>query len=279
MAVTYQSISTAAIGDADLVIAKPTGLAVGDTMLAGIYWSDDAAGTSGVVTPTGWTLELRQDNSGESLSVYSKLADSGDVAASDFTFTMTGGDTSYHFIGHILRISEFGLIVGESSAQDTNNGTATVVASGFTPTRANTLFVAFLSQSRTGGTPEVVSVATATDNPSWTERAETQFNDSTYDSVLGTFTAIRAETTATGNVTGTLNGAAVGVKMIAFVSISSQLNGEVEPVTVLNAYALNPIDTDTYATAYVEDPATDIGNFTSWQNESKPSTDWQNEQL
>lgn len=276
MAVTYQSIASASIADANLVISKPTGLAVGDTMLAGVYHNDDDAGGGTVATPSGWTRLIEEDNSGENLVVFSKKADSADVAASNFTFT--SGGASYHLIGHIIRISEFGIIAGQTSEMDTNNGTATVIATGFTPTRANTLFVAFLIQSRTGGLPEVASVAMATDNPSWTERAETQQSDSTFDSVLGTFTATRAAVTATGNITGTLAAAANGVKMLAVLSISSEINGEVEPVTYANAYTLNPINTDTYAEAFVTDPTTETGDSpTNWQNETKPSTSWVNE--
>jgi hypothetical protein len=276
MAVTYQSIASASSDTTALVITKPTGLAVGDTMLAGIYHNDDDGGGGTVATPSGWTRIIEEDNAGENLVVFSKLADSSDVAASNFTFS--SGGASYHLVGSILRISEFGLVAGQTSELDTNSGTATVIATGFTPSRANTLFVAFLVQSRTAGMPEVVSVAMATNNPSWTERAETQFNDSTFDSVLGVFTATRAEMTATGSITGTTNGSAPGVKMIAVLSISSRIDGDVAPVTYANGYTLNPIDTDTYTEAFVTDPTTETGDSpTNWQNETKPSTSWVNE--
>jgi len=277
MAVTYQSIASASSDTTALVITKPTGLAVGDTMLAGIYHNDDDGGGGTVATPSGWTLLINEDNTGENLVVFSKEADSADVAASDFTFT--SGGTSYHLIGSIVRISEFGIIAGQSSELDTNNGSATIVAPTFTPTRANTLFVAFFTQSRTGGEPSIVSIAMATDNPTWTQRAQTSFNDSTYDSILGVYTAPRTAMTATGNITATFNETAAGnIRTIGVLSISSRIDGDVAPVTYANGYTLNPIDTDTYTEAFVTDPTTETGDSpTNWQNETKPSTSWVNE--
>jgi len=278
MAVTYQSIASASQLDAALVIIKPSGLAVGDTMVAGIFFNNDDLGSGSINTPIGWTQVITNGNTSFSLKVFTKVADSADVAASDFTFTQTG-DTAYHLLGHIVRISEFGLISGSNSNFDTVNGTTTVVATTFTPTRENTLFLAFASQSLSGGsTPNNVSIALTTDNPTWTERAESNANDGTYDSALAAYTATRATATATGNITATFAGTAAGnLKILAVLSISSRIDGSVSPVTNVNAYALNPANTDTYANGYVSDPEIDTGNsLSSWSNQSKSSTVWIN---
>lgn len=280
MAVTYQSIASASQIDAALVITKPSGLAVGDTMVAGIFFNNDDTGSGSIATPAGWTQVSTDGNTAFSLKVFTKLADSADVAASNFTFTQTG-DTTYHLIGHIVRISEFGLIAGETSEFSTTSGTATVIAPTFTPTRANTLFLAFAAQSLSGGaTPNNVSVALTTDNPTWTERAEANANDGTYDSALAAYTATRAETTATGNITATFAGTAAGnLKALSVISISSQINGDITPTTYVNAYAYSPINATSYAEAYVTDPTDNIRNNTTtpWVNEEITTTEWINE--
>lgn len=102
MAIAVQSTSTLAYGSASTshVITKPSGLAVGDLMLAIVQTNEQA--DSGWNVPSGWTAELN-GNAGFGLTraVFYKIADSGDVAASNFTF---GKTTSATAAGIIYRI-------------------------------------------------------------------------------------------------------------------------------------------------------------------------------
>lgn len=286
MAITFQSYNSATIQDAPLVITKPTGLAVGDTMLAGIYFSDNdgSTGDSGINTPSGWTLleatvsDVPPEK--ERLSVFYKEADSSDVAASNFTFTRAGTDTSYHLMGHLLRISDFGIVAGETSNANADVTTTTFTATGFTPTRANTLFVAFLGNSSTAGTITNTSVALATDNPTWTEQNEVSVSDTGTDSNFAFYTATRAAVTATGTITATMASATAKRVHLHVFSFSSQVDGSINPTTYVNAYAYNPYNPNAEADAIVDDPTTNVINNnapTVWVNESSVSTTWTNE--
>lgn len=80
------------------VVTKPTGLAVGDLMLAFV-----AANKAGMTAPSGFTqIGSEHDSSANAYSsdAYYKVATSGDVAASNFTFT--NGDNSSPMIAVIM---------------------------------------------------------------------------------------------------------------------------------------------------------------------------------
>lgn len=81
-------------------VTKPTGLAVGDLLLAIIAKDDDLS----MSPPAGWTTDF--DGSGVAALacasfIFHKVADAADVAASVFTFT---GD-SEDYVGRLYRIS------------------------------------------------------------------------------------------------------------------------------------------------------------------------------
>jgi len=136
MAIAFESVSTGAFVDAtSIVITKPTGLAEGDLMVA-ILGSDE---TDGFNTPSGWTaLESVTLSSPDTYSanVFYKVADAGDVAASDFTFSPP--DQAI-IGGGILRIS------GAAANFVTDTGTSTsnvaVYTGGVTPLSAETLMI------------------------------------------------------------------------------------------------------------------------------------------
>lgn len=89
----WQSVGTAnngnATGTSDIAIPKPSGLAVGDLMVAFVTFSRTAASTP--VMPAGWTSITNVNSDTASTFHHSraawKIADSSDVAASTFTFT------------------------------------------------------------------------------------------------------------------------------------------------------------------------------------------------
>lgn len=281
MAIAYQSVQSASIADSSLVITKPTSLAVGDTMLAGIYFSDDSSGSGGINTPSGWTL-LNTTTTGtpahEVLAIFIKEADSSDVAASNFTFTRSGSDSAYHLIGHILRITDFGINAG-SSSNSSVAGVTTLTLTGFTPSRANSLFVGFLANSA-ASTQLNTSIALTTNNPSWTERAETSQTDTSRRSTLSVYTASRPEATATGDITATY-ATSVPSAHAYCVSLSPQVDGSITPTTYVNAYAINPnIPFGSGVDAIVENPTTATSRSkTSWVGENKPTTTWTRELL
>lgn len=91
-----------AINGASLVIPKPAGLIVGDLLVAIVAWNT----VTSADLKSGWTSIANIDAALASRAQF-KIADSGDVAASDFTFTVTGSGTSDSGAGILYRISNF----------------------------------------------------------------------------------------------------------------------------------------------------------------------------
>lgn len=247
---TYQSVSSVGINDGptgNIVIPKPSGLVVGELMVAGIR-SYLAAADVTFTPPSGWTEQettkvTSGSNPSQRLSVYTKIADAADVAASTFTFVSSGGGSAIHG-GIIVRVSAFGIInAGESSASADITATSTTLAT-FTPSRANCLFIFFGSRgSNVSHSADISAVSLATDNPTWTERAQVNLSVTNRSHVLSCFTASRAQSTATGTIT--FNFTSPGSNQLTngiVVLISPQVNGSFDvPGIKVNAYAISPI--------------------------------------
>ncbi len=180
---------------ATCVIVKPVGLTVGDLMIAQVVGM--SAGAQTHATPAGWT-KIRQDGTNQpASSLFWKIADGVDVAAADFTFTVTGATSSR---GAIVAFYN----TNPSAPINANNGqlnasTLTVTSPGITPSEANCMLLLFCAY---GNDDTFSGYAIATDNPSWTERYDLPSN-LTFDLGLAVATAPRPETSATGNGTAT----------------------------------------------------------------------------
>ena len=102
MAHVVESVATNSTDNSTTcVIAKPTGLAVGNLMVASLVCQ--ALTASAITTLSGWTSAVSQTSSrAGGVSIQFKVATSDDVAESDFTFTaaVAGG-----FSGAIIRLS------------------------------------------------------------------------------------------------------------------------------------------------------------------------------
>lgn len=191
---TFESISSTNFPTSpatSVVITKPTGLAVGDLMVAILAKSDDInAGSSDIETASGWTYrgeEKFQSDEAE-LNVQTKVADSSDVAASNFTFT---ADEPCLLGGAILRISNFGrfdvIEFDESGGTTTISYTATA-----TPLRPDSLIITAFAN--TGAATEAASAYTSTPSITFTERLDQQNTAADDDPHLAI---------ATGNYSGT----------------------------------------------------------------------------
>lgn len=102
MAATFQSAASDQVTadlDTSIVVPKPTGLAVGDLMVAVAGCGDSRS----VSPPAGWTTLEDTTNGTYRIAIFTRVATSGDVAATDFTFTASGGFSAAS-VG-ILRIS------------------------------------------------------------------------------------------------------------------------------------------------------------------------------
>lgn len=203
MAVTFRAKGESPGADStSCVIVKPTGLTEGDLMIAQILGSPNA-GPATYPTLSGWT-SIRQDDFGENLStsLFWKIADGDDVAASDFTFTVTGTDSN---LGAISAWYEH----DPSSPINANNGDSAVgnpiTSPEITPSVANCMILFFAGLKNNWAIGEY---AIAEDNPgSWTERYDVS-KDLAQDLEISMASALRPETTATGLGTATASTAA-----------------------------------------------------------------------
>jgi hypothetical protein len=272
--VTVPTTSTGT-GTGTLTITKPSGLAVGDGMVAQIYAFLNAASGGAVPsfnTPTGWTIvSTAQTDStlNQGQCVFAKVADSADVAATNFTFTVTGSSGTPVTRGAIIRTSGN----DTTSAFDQGNSgkttaTTALSSSGITPTRANSLL---LILTGIAGNIRVSGYAVATTNPStWTELYDA--GDAT-DSLAAAY-ASRDVLTATGNATATAASSAT-----AFVHVLNILPPPITTVSMTMS-AMNPVIplflTNTISMAMTALTPTFLTVASTWTNTTKAVTTWIN---
>lgn len=217
MAVAYQSVGTlgwaAITNGGTIVVPKPSSLALTDMMVAHIAVTDEDANTASVTPPAGWTsitgAVLSDANGMAGTVVFWKIADSGDVSASNFTFTNNSGELM-GMAGAIYRISGVGSI--SSAGATVAGGTSPSFANTITPTVANNLLLFLYTGTDSVGSAQTVSgYAITTDNPTWTERYDQTadlFGDfgsgNGITPLMSGATATRSAITATGNSTCTI---------------------------------------------------------------------------
>lgn len=205
MAITVGNTQTAFFTAGNLIVTKPTGLAVGDTMLLGLQDTDDGGTTS------GFTKITSQVQSGAFyLAAYWKIANSSDVAATNFTITQFSGTSTCS----MTRISSTAATPSDqfSGAQTntTNLSTTTI-----TPTVGNSL-LCILTGHLGGSTRTVSGYASANNNPTWTEAADFDHLFSSTFMGLSLATGPYTPTTATGAMTATVSGAITNSFILGF---------------------------------------------------------------
>lgn len=252
MALTYQSSQTnnTGTGTTTVVVTKPVSLAVGDIMV-GMICAQGGTGTF----PGGWTI-LGNVNNNESSTLAWKIADSGDTAASNFTFTSSFAS---RLSGAIARISGSDTSVGSYTGA---GGTSTA---SITPT-----YNSFIMIFTHGNSSDPSSVSIATDNPTFTKMFSAI---SGVNCLITGWYGYRPQNTATG--TGSSSGGTVlGVHMFEIKvlpttqTISENLSTSDSVANVMSGTLTESILT--------EDDFTGEKSRT-WTNASKPSTTWTNE--
>lgn len=261
---TYESqantgITTVSNASPNLVVNKPSGLAVGDYMFAFICGFHTGSFSVSYATPSGWTLLESTTNTSVNWRMYCfyKIADSSDVAASNFTWVATTAGTN-PAVGLIARVSDV------TGIDDSNNSNSLTITNALTSIDApNDVMLMCVADRATS----VSGYAFATDDPTWTEQVDT--TDST--DVLGFATATRAETTNSGNATATAgsNGCMV------VVAISESVSGSLSATALEINSVVPPFPVDAIEiTSQVPTPTTSTKNTTSWSLETRPATTW-----
>ena len=175
------SIGTYAQDGASCVVTKPTGLAVGNIMCASALSHIDSGTAPTITPPAGWsTYTTYTDETFAKLWIFYKVADSGDAAASNFTFTSDGSTNARIQVG-IARISGAPTALATGSA--TGHVTSPTSVSSFSISldlTYNDVLLLFTVMGRDGSNTRTFSTYTVSGtNPTWTEQADSSNNDST----------------------------------------------------------------------------------------------------
>ncbi len=270
MAIVYESTGLGAwAASSSATITKPTGLSVGDLMIAVVY------GETGTITQkSGWT-EVSQANNQITYSVQYRVADSADVAASNFVFNCGASGVSGGMIARVTGAST-SFTTGTLSL-DTASGTHTW-EQPITPS-ANSLIFMVVG----GEFAETVSgYAIVTSNPTWTERAD-QNTTSPRNRMAAVATAIRPEATSTGNFSASIAGS-TDISGFLF-SVAPQVSVSVSPAVIdatmsIQAPAVTGGATTSPAvvdlTASIQAPTVTAG-ANDWTNDSKNTSVWVND--
>lgn len=215
MAITVPSNQTGtATAGVDLVINKPSGLTAGDLMVAHLAIKNTNAEFA---VPSGWDALIIQTESSAGnfvLQLMSKIATSGDVAASNFTFTANGSGSGERKVGAIIRI------VGHrpqsyitASQGQANASSTTITIPGDTPVEPNSLIMLFGATGTTSART-FSGYTIATSAPSFTE----QYDTNNAELSIGCATGVRPEETATGNGTITVSSAEPNAGQLLIIS-------------------------------------------------------------
>ena len=165
-----------AVDGASCVVTKPTGLAVGNLMIASGGSQIDTGSAPNIGAPAGWTEYASY--AGETFAkvwTFYKVADSADVAASNFTFT-SNGSTNTRIIVGIARIS--GAVSLTSSATDTKSSTATPAFSVSLDLVYSDALILFQIMGRDPTVGNYSAYTTSGTNPTWTEQMDVTNSDS-----------------------------------------------------------------------------------------------------
>lgn len=274
------------------VITKPTGLAEGDLMIAIIGTVSSIGNTVAVPsTPSGWTLwsDAFYDGASDTHRLYGfyKVADSSDVAASNFTFTCDTSDAVN--CGCLMRVS------GQASASEfagyayNDNGTGlnpTISSISLSTFTDETLLVMAWLTLDTGLSAAFAGsgyAVTGISNPTWTERSQLASSLGDNEAMvvatatsgeLGTITAIEFDASeSASNWIGLIAAFPTDVD-VSVTPDSVSLTGTVNTPT--QSADVN-ISVDSVAiTGVVNDPTTATKGG-KWTNETSPNDTWTNE--
>lgn len=217
-------------------IAKPSGLAVGDILIAHISSiSEDSNTGTPTIGPDPWTLlgyEEEIDGNGTiTQAVYMLVATATEVALTNFTYTPSGGPrwinaTMYRITGH----------GGVDGVEYNDEGSASAsptatYSNSITPIYGDNLMLFLSSAAYPVGSGSASGYAVANDNPTWTEEYDVYGDSNAYfggGEVCGLIvaaSATRSQATSTGNAT---------VNYVNFTGISVGAMISIAPPTSVN---------------------------------------------
>jgi len=200
MAVALRSVGVSPGAESySVVITKPVGLSVGDLMIAHIAVLGESTMDA---VPSGFNL-ISAFEVGVSILgsyLYYKIADSGDAAASDFTFTLGDGEAPACFAAMSAWTGADSTNPINDNNGQTNGVSNTCTAPQITPSVADCLILMICTVK---DRVTLNNYAIAVSNPaSWSEAYDLSSSYGYFAIAVGY--ADRPETTATGNGTASI---------------------------------------------------------------------------
>ena len=189
-AVRNTQFNTATSGTS-VTITKPTGLVAGDFLVA--YLSFTAGGSGSITVPTGWTSQgvVNMDDDFRQYGVLTKIADAGDISASDFTFSISRSINT--LIGQLVAIQnvpQTSTVRTFAISANAPNTTALSFTASATPLTINSLLlIGFAARSGGSGSDTIGSYASTPSN-TFTELADNVVSSSVQSIASATLTSL-----------------------------------------------------------------------------------------
>ena len=296
MGIVVESTSTATGSTPNVTITKPTGLAVGDLLIAVLSAEDDTPQTPTWNTLSGWSSAQGGNyDSRVAFSIQYKVATAGDVAASNFTFAMsTSAMTTIR--GSLLRCSGAPVTAQSFTSAITNNLAAASFSfsdtfTSYTPQEDGALVIMQIG-GRGGGATQITVAGynTVTTGITFTELYDVGITTtdpvggkvviaSAYG-VQGTAAALSqysATYTASSSVEDHFGQIVVFSPIVDATGTNTLATATASALAQTGTCDTNGTNTFVTATG-VTLPQTGRGEVpTQWTNETKPSTTWTNE--
>lgn len=264
---TYRSYSlTSIISNTQALVPKPSGLTVGDLMLANILVNSSATITG---VPSGWTLldiSLATGRNRKS-AIYYKIATSGDVSASTFEWTFNGNTSSINSIVAFATPPSTYLGIHPFSE---SSGTTTMSISSKSLTHKNSTLLIFANQDTYN--IDIANYQIATSNPTWTEVYDTNEGDISVGRNAFAYSSQRPENTDTGTIscTGASNNTIHFIELLTTVQTTTETDSLSLSDSIIS---LRKIMTTQSESLSISD-STESSKSRLWAKPSKPTTVW-----
>lgn len=280
--------SQQANGVSQAAVTKPTGLTVGDLMIAWAVSGDETNGNSGGPSaPDGtWTALQSGGVSNVGSASWWKFATSTDVAASSFTFSCPSNSNASRILASVTRITGVHPTAPINGSNHTSSNGNSLSTPGITPTTQCLLLILVAGTRGTSSGPTSASVqAIAANNPSWTAVFNTNSAGGTtgFEHVALSMVyanQIGAPNVATGNATATLDGN-VSYNDIQILAIAPPITVQASAVpvsSVMSIVTFLRFIAPTAISILSSGPAgiaSEVKN--KWHNVSRTARDWHND--